>query len=147
VIVLAVLLLSTAWCIPHLGVRRVDHNSSRVGAITHNSNHDNFSNNSHNNSSNNSSTMLLLYHCSRLPLGRHISFSSATSHASTVGRWATLLENAASPSKATHRELWPHGEPAEGPSEGSCTTHWPRQLHHCGGDSHGRSASGYILPQ
>jgi hypothetical protein len=48
VVVLAVLHPSTAWCIPHLGVSCVDHNSSRIGAITHNSNRGNFnSNNNH----------------------------------------------------------------------------------------------------
>jgi hypothetical protein len=41
-----------------------------------------------------------------------------------------------------------HGQSAEGPSEGSYTTGGSRQLHHRGGDSHGRrSASGYVLPQ
>jgi hypothetical protein len=41
-----------------------------------------------------------------------------------------------------------HGQSAEGPSEGSCTMDGLRQLHHCGGDSHGRgSASEYVLPQ
>jgi hypothetical protein len=40
------------------------------------------------------------------------------------------------------------GQPTEGPSKGSCTIDGLHQLHHCGGDSHGRrSASGYILPQ
>jgi hypothetical protein len=32
-VVLVVLLLSTAWCIPHLGVSYTDHNNSRIGAI------------------------------------------------------------------------------------------------------------------
>jgi hypothetical protein len=41
-----------------------------------------------------------------------------------------------------------HGQPADGPIEGFYTTDWPHQLHHPGGDSHGRrSASGYVLPQ
>jgi hypothetical protein len=39
------------------------------------------------------------------------------------------------------------GQPAEGPSEGSCKMDSLRQLHHHGGDSHGRSASEYVLPQ
>jgi hypothetical protein len=43
VVVLAVLLPSTAWCIPHLGVSWVDHNNSRIGAVTHNSNRGNSS--------------------------------------------------------------------------------------------------------
>jgi hypothetical protein len=30
------------------------------------------------------------------------------------------------------------GQSTKGPSEGSCTTDGPFQLHHCGGDSHGR---------
>jgi hypothetical protein len=107
VVVLAVLFPSTAWYIPHLGVSCVDHtsNSNRIGAIGHNSNCGNSSSNSYNSSNNNSSTMLLLHCHSRLPSGYHSNFPPATFHASTVGRWASLLENAASPSKATHRDL------------------------------------------
>jgi hypothetical protein len=101
-VVLAVPLQSTTWCIPHLGVSCVDHNSSKIGAIAHNSNHSNSSSSSHSSSS---STVLLLHRRSRLPSGHHSSFPPATFHASTVGRWATLLENAACLSKATHREL------------------------------------------
>jgi hypothetical protein len=202
VVVLAVLLPNTAWCIPRLGASCVNHNSCRIGAIAHISNCDNFSRNSNNN---NSSTVPLPHHHSRLPLGRHSNFLPSTFHASTAGRWATLLKNATSQSKATHRELrhpwstnkgairrvlhhglatpttpWSTnytmlqlredgplcsrmppakakqltmssgtcGQPTKGPSEGSYTTDWLRQLHHRGGDSHGRrSASGYILPQ
>jgi hypothetical protein len=96
---------SNAWCIAHLGVHCVDHNRSGIGAVAHNSNCGN-SSNSCNSSSNNSSTVLLLHHHSRLPPGRHSSFPPAISHASTVGRWGTLLENTTCPSKATHRELW-----------------------------------------
>jgi hypothetical protein len=44
----------------------VDHNNSRIGALAHNSNHDN--------SSSSSSTMPLLHHRSKLPLGHHSSF-------------------------------------------------------------------------
>jgi hypothetical protein len=40
------------------------------------------------------------------------------------------------------------GQSVEGPSEGSCSMGRTHQLHHRGGDSHGRrSASRYILPQ
>jgi hypothetical protein len=88
---------------PPGGVSCVGHNNSRIGAIAHNSNRGNFCSNS---SNNNSSTMLLLHCCSKLPPGHHRSFSPATSHASTARRWATLLENATSQSKASHRELW-----------------------------------------
>jgi hypothetical protein len=102
-----VLLLSTAWCIPHLRVSCADRNSSRIGAIAHNSNSGNSSSNSCNNSSSSSSsTMLILHHHSRLPSGRHNSFPPTTSHASTAGRWGIFLVNAASPNKATHREPW-----------------------------------------
>jgi hypothetical protein len=104
VVVLAVLLPSTAWCIPHLGVSCVERNSNRIGAITHNSNRGNSSSNRHNSSSS-GSIMLLHHHRSRLQLGRHSSFPLATFHASTVGRWGTLLENAANPSKPTHCKL------------------------------------------
>jgi hypothetical protein len=79
------------------GVSCVDHSSSRIWAII-----DNSSNNNH--SSNSSSTPLLHRH-SRLPLGRHSSSPLATFYASTAGRWATLLENVTSPSKATRHEL------------------------------------------
>jgi hypothetical protein len=100
-VVLAVLLPSTACCIPHLGVSCVNHNSSRIGAIAHNSNRGNFSSNS----SNNHSTVLLPHRHNRMPPGLHSNSLPVTFYASTVGRWATLLENAASPSKATHHEL------------------------------------------
>jgi hypothetical protein len=100
VVVSAVLLPSTAWCIPYLRVSCVNHNSSRIGAIAHNSNLGNFSSNRSNNS-----TVLLLHRHSRMPPGLHGNFLPATFHASTMGRWATLLKNATSPSKATHREL------------------------------------------
>jgi hypothetical protein len=106
VVVLVMLLPSTTWCIPHLGVSCIDHNSSRIGAVTHNSN---CGNSSSNNCSSSSPTVLLLYRHSRLPSGRHNSFPPATFHASTVRRWVTLLENATNPSKATHhklRHLW-----------------------------------------
>jgi hypothetical protein len=105
VVVLAVLLPSTTWCISHLWISYTDRNSSRIGAITHNSNRGNSSCNS---SSNSSSTVLLLHWHSRLLSGHHSSFLLATFHASTARRWGrgSLLENAASPSKATHHELW-----------------------------------------
>jgi hypothetical protein len=106
VVVLVVLLQRTAWCIPHLGVRCVDHNSRRIGAIDHNSNHGNSSSNSCNGSNSSSSTVPLLHHRSGLPLGHHSSFPPATFHASTAGRWASLLKNAACLSKVTHRALW-----------------------------------------
>jgi hypothetical protein len=102
-VVLVVLLPSTAWCIPYLGVSCVDHNNSRIGAITHNSSYGNSSNN--NSSSSSSSTMPLFHCCSKLPLGHHSRFLLATFHASIVGRWATFFENVVSPSKATRCEL------------------------------------------
>jgi hypothetical protein len=103
VVVLAVLLSSTTWCIPHLGVSCVDHNNSRIGAVAHNSICGNSSNSR--SSSSKSSIVLLLHRRSRLPLGHHSSLLPATSHASTTGRWTTLLENAACPINATYREL------------------------------------------
>jgi hypothetical protein len=83
---------------PHEG-SCIDHISSRIGAITHNSNCDNSSSN------NNSSIVPLLHHHNMLPSDHHSSFPLATFHALTMGRWATLLENAACPSKATQRGL------------------------------------------
>jgi hypothetical protein len=85
------------------GVSCVDHNNSRIGAIAHNSCRSTSSRNSHSNSS--SLTVPLLHRRSRLPLDHHNSFPPATFHASTAGRWATSLENAACPSKATHHGL------------------------------------------
>jgi hypothetical protein len=99
------LLPCTAWCIPHLGVSCVDHNSSRSGAIAHNSSRGNSSSNSHSSNNSGSSTMPLLHCCGKLPSGHHTSFPLATFHASTMERWASLLENAAYASKATRREL------------------------------------------
>jgi hypothetical protein len=88
------------------GVSCIDHISSRIGAIAHNSNCGNASSNSYSSSNNNSSSTMPLLHCrSKLPSGHHSSFPPATFHTSTVGRWATLLENAACPSKATRRKL------------------------------------------
>jgi hypothetical protein len=104
VVALAVVLPSTTWCIHHLGVGCADRNSSRIGAIAHNSNHGNSSTNSYNSNNSSSSTMLLLHRHNRLPSGHLSSFPLATFHASTMGRWGTLLENATSPSKATHHE-------------------------------------------
>jgi hypothetical protein len=100
VVVLAVLLLSTTWCIRHLGVSCADRNSSRTGAIAHNSNQGNSSSNS------SSLTVLLPHHCSRQTSGHHSSFPPVTFPATSTGRWGTLLKSAVSPSKATHRELW-----------------------------------------
>jgi hypothetical protein len=105
VVVLAVLLPSTSWYIPHLGVSFVDHISNRIEGNAHNSTRGNSSNNNHN-SNHSSSTVPLLHHRSRLPSGRNSNFPPATFHASIVGKWVTLLENAVCPSKATRRELW-----------------------------------------
>jgi hypothetical protein len=99
-----VLLPSTAWCIPHLGVSCVDHNNNKIGAIANNSIHGNSSSNSCSSNSN-SSTVPLLHRRSRLPSGHHSSFLPATFHASTVGRWRTMFENAAYQSTATRLEL------------------------------------------
>jgi hypothetical protein len=88
VVVLAVLLQSTAWYIPRLGVSCVDHNNSRIGAIALNSNHDNFSDNNHNSSGNiNSSTVLLPHHYSRMRSGRHSRLPTTAFRASIAGRW------------------------------------------------------------
>jgi hypothetical protein len=67
------------------GVSCVDHNNSKIGVITHNSNHSNSSSNNHSSSNNNSSTVPLLHHRNRLSSGHHNNFPPATSHASTVG--------------------------------------------------------------
>jgi hypothetical protein len=73
--------------IPHLGVSCANRNSSRTGAIAHNSNRSNFSSNSRNSSNNNSSTMLRHHHHSRLQSGHHSRLLTAAFHASTVESW------------------------------------------------------------
>jgi hypothetical protein len=86
------------------GVSCVDHNSSRIEVIAHNSTRSTSSRNSHRSNSSSSTVPLLHYHI-RLPSGHHNSFPPATFHASTTGKWATLLENVVCPSKATRHEL------------------------------------------
>jgi hypothetical protein len=76
----------------------------RIGSIAQNSNRDNSSSNSHSHSS--SSTVPLPHRRSKLPSGHHSSFPPAAFHASTAGRWATLLESDACLSEATRHELW-----------------------------------------
>jgi hypothetical protein len=98
VVVLVVLLPSTAWCIPHLEVSCTDRNNSKTGAIAHNSNRNNFS-------SSNSSTMLLPHHHSRLYSGHHGRLSTAAFHASTVRSCDILPMSASCQSKAIHLEL------------------------------------------
>jgi hypothetical protein len=138
-----VLLQCIAWCIPHLGVSYVDHNNSRIWVIAHNSNRGNSSSNDHN-----SSTMPLLHRHSRLPSGHHSSFPPATFHASTVGDGPLCLRIPPAQAKQLTTSSGTRGQSVEGASEGSCATGRPCQLHHRGGDSHGRrSTSGYVLPQ
>jgi hypothetical protein len=72
-VVLAMLLPSTAWCIPHLEVSYADRNCSKTGAIIHNSNCGNSSRHS-----SSSSTVLLPHCCSRVPSGHHSSFLPVT---------------------------------------------------------------------
>jgi hypothetical protein len=112
-------------------------------AIAHNSNRGNSSR--HNSSS---STVLLPDHCSKLPSGHHISFPPVTFPATTAGRWGTLLESAASPSKAPHHELWHPWSINRGANR--------RVLHHRLAAPtippwrrfpHEKKSSGYVLPQ
>jgi hypothetical protein len=125
-----------------LWVSYADHNSSRIGAIAHNTNSDSSS------SSSSCSTMLLLHRCSRLPSGHHSSFVPTTFHASTASTWGTLLMNAASPSKASHHELRHPSSINRGANK--------RVLHNglatptttfYGHPHRRRSASRYVLPQ
>jgi hypothetical protein len=99
------LLPSTAWCIPHLGVSCADHNNSRTGAIAHSSNRGNFSSNSHNSSNSNSSTVLLPHRHSRLQSGHHNRLSTTAFHASTAESWDTSPLSASCQSEAIHLEL------------------------------------------
>jgi hypothetical protein len=144
VVVLAVLLPSTVWCIPHLGVSYTDRNSSRIVAIAQNSN----CGNSSSNGCNSSSTMLLLHRCSRL--------HQATT---AVSRWQLFMLQLQKDGALFSRmplaqekqftvRFDTRGQSVEGPTKGSCTMDWPHQLHYHGRDSHGRrSASRYVLPQ
>jgi hypothetical protein len=104
-VVLTVLPLSTAWCIPHLGVNCTVRNSNKIRAIAHSTNSSSSSHNNSNHSSSSSSTVLLLHPRNRLPSSHYISLPPATFHASTIGRLGTLRINAANPSKATRHEL------------------------------------------
>jgi hypothetical protein len=117
VVAQTVLLPSTAWCIPHMGVTCTDLNSSKIGAIAHNIN------SSNNNNNHSSSTVLLLHHCNRLHLGHHNRLPTTIFRASTVEIWDTLPANASlqsrttlpklrqpwSTSRRTHRGVLHHG--------------------------------------
>jgi hypothetical protein len=103
---LVVLLLSTAWCMPHLLDSCVDPNSSSIRTTAHNMNSGSSSCNNNNHNNNNSSTMLLLHRRSKLQPGHHNNLLPATFYASTAERWGILLVNAASLSKTFHHELW-----------------------------------------
>jgi hypothetical protein len=103
VVGLAVLLLSTAWCIPHSQDSCADLNNSSIGAITHNTNSGSSSRN--NSSSSSSSTMLLLHRHSGLQLGHHNRLPPAAFRASIEESWDTSLASVACPSKAIYHEL------------------------------------------
>jgi hypothetical protein len=96
---------STAWYIPQLGISCTDHNSSRIGAIAHNTKSGSSSHNSSNNNNNSSSTMLPLHLHSRLQSGHNNSLPPVAFCATTVERWDTSPVIASCPSKAIHREL------------------------------------------
>jgi hypothetical protein len=102
VVVLVVLLLSTAWCIPNLGVSYADLNSSSIGAITHNTTS---SSSSRFNSSSSNSTVLLPHCHSTLQSSHHSKLPPATFHATTTGSWDTSPASASCPSKTTHHKL------------------------------------------
>jgi hypothetical protein len=102
VVVLVVLLLSTACCIPHLGVSCAYRNSSRTRAIAHISNRSNFSSNSHNN---NSSTVLLPHRHSKLQSGHHSGLPITAFRSSTLECWDILPVSASCQSKPINLEL------------------------------------------
>jgi hypothetical protein len=99
VVVRAVLLPSTTWCIPHLGVSCVDRKSNRTRVITHNSNHGNSSSNSRN-----SSTVLLPHRHSRLQSGHQSRIQTVAFQASTMESWDISLVSASCQSKALHQK-------------------------------------------
>jgi hypothetical protein len=112
VVTQAVLLPSTAWCIPHLGVSGADLNSSKIGAIARSINS---GCSSHSRSNHNSSTVLVLYHHNRLQSGHHIRLPITIFYASTTESWDTLPMNGLRQSRTTHprlRQLWSTGRRA-----------------------------------
>jgi hypothetical protein len=91
VVGLAMLLQSTAWCIPHPQGSCADLHSG-IRAIARNTH-------SGNSSRNNSSSIVLLLH-------RHSRLPPAAFRASIAERWGTSPMNTASPRKAIHHKLW-----------------------------------------
>jgi hypothetical protein len=144
VVVLAVHLPSTAWCIPHLGVSCANHNNGRIGAIAHNTNNGSSSRNNNNSSSTCSYSPAAIVYSQATTVGFHPRLSvlqlwkGGTLHPCVPHAQAKQLTMSSSS----------HGQSTEAPTDMSYTTDWPRQLHHCAGDSHRRrSASGYVHPQ
>jgi hypothetical protein len=104
-----VLLLSTAWCIPHLGVSYADLNSSSIGAIACNTNSGSSSRNNNNGSNSNSSCgsiVLLPHYHGRLQSGYHSRLLTAAFRASTAESWDISPASVTCQSEAVHHELW-----------------------------------------
>jgi hypothetical protein len=125
-------------------VSYVDHNSSRIGAVTHNSNQVILG----------ATTTAGVQPCSysNAIIGCHQATIAVSCQQLSIlqlredGALCSTMPSAQA--KQLTASSGTYGQLAEGPSEGSCTTDWPRQLHHRGGDSHGRrSSTGYVLPQ
>jgi hypothetical protein len=109
VVVLVVLLSSTAWCIPHLGVSCGNHNSSRIGAITHNSNRGNSSSNS------SSSTIAGCHQAVIAVSHQQLSMLQLWEDGPLCSRMPSAQAKQLAVSSSTR------GQSVEGPSEVSCT--------------------------
>jgi hypothetical protein len=147
VVVLVVLVPSTAWCIPHLGSAASTTTTVELGqsptippaailaatAIA-------------------ATTAVQPYPYSTAAAGCHQATTTVSSQQlSMLQLWEDgPLCSRMPPAQAKQLAVSSGtcGQSAEGPSEGSYTMGGSRQLHHRGGDSHRRrSVSGYVLPQ
>jgi hypothetical protein len=144
VVILAVLIQSSAWCIPHLWVSCVDHNRAELEP------------------SPTIPTVAIPASAAKATIQPcPYSTAKAGCHQATIAvsrQQLSMLQlredgplcSRMPPVRAKQLTASSsiHGQSPEGPSEGSCTTDGSCQLHHHGGDSHRRrSASGYVLPQ
>jgi hypothetical protein len=144
-VVLVVFLLSTTWCIPHIGVSSADHKSSRIGqsptipttevpTVT--------------TTTTTTTTAIPLCSYSTTTVGCLPATTTASRQQLSMLKlqeygalcsWMLLSKaKQLNMSSSTHSQS----------TEGSCTTNWLWQLYHHGWDSHGRrSAIGYVHPQ
>jgi hypothetical protein len=126
-VVLAVLHQGTVWFTHHPRDSNPDHRSSGETVSSFNRSI--------------SSTARLLLRNSKEQLGRHSKSHQWCTHATTMGRLGTSLRNVACQGSQFTSYSSTDDHPAEVPAEGPSAAIWPRQLHHRGGDTHGRGSS------